>query len=259
MAASALNEDQYGEGSHAEHILEVKDLHIHYGKICALENVSFSVSCGHCVGLLGQNGAGKSTMLKSIAGLIKKDVSGSITWRGKPLKEVRKEIAYLPQSSTTDPLFPITVRGLVELGRYPHVEKRGKWKSEDSEIVEEALTTLKLNDLADRRIHQLSGGQLQRAQIARALAQQAHVLLLDEPYSGLDEPSQEKLGKLLKELAQSGHLLIVCHHDLKSVPELFDHVLLLNREAVAFGPTEETFTEENLNKSFTQLTGAKHV
>ncbi|MGA0368826.1 MAG: metal ABC transporter ATP-binding protein, partial [Kiritimatiellia bacterium] len=204
---------------------------------------------GHCVGLLGQNGAGKSTLVKTLAGLNKK-ISGVVTWSGRPIVNAKAEIAYLPQVDCMDPLFPITVKGLVELGRYPHVGARRKWRRKDSEVVEAALAALKLQDLAGRRLYQLSGGQLQRAHIARALAQEAHVLLLDEPYAGLDEPSQNFLSDLLRDLAANGRLLLICHHDLRAVPSLFDHVLMLNREMVAFGPTAEVFTEENLEKTF---------
>lgn len=233
----------------ARHLLQVENLHVHYGTICALKNVNFQIGCGHCVGLLGQNGAGKSTLVKTLAGLNKK-IAGTVTWSGRPIALSKAEFAYLPQVDSMDPLFPITVKGLVELGRYPHVGGRRRWRAADSEVVEAALSALKLEDLAGRRLYQLSGGQLQRAHIARALAQEAHVLLLDEPYSGLDEPSQNFLSELLQDLASNGRLLLVCHHDLKAVPKLFDHVLMLNREMVAFGPTAETFTPENLEKTF---------
>lgn len=231
------------------HQLTVENLHVHYGAICALADVSFSIGCGHCVGLLGQNGAGKSTLLKSIAGLHNR-FSGSLTWRGQPLTAVRKEIAYLPQTDQVDPFFPLTVRGVVEMGRYPHLGERGAWRTLDTEVVETALETLHLEDLQDRRLFQLSGGQLQRAHIARALAQEAHVLLLDEPFAGLDEPSQRMLGEVLRDLAANGRLLMVCHHDLKAVPELFDTVMLLNRRLVGFGPVDEVFTPEELRKAF---------
>lgn len=233
----------------AAHLLRAENLHVHYGDICALKDVSFSIGCGHCVGLLGQNGAGKSTLLKTIAGLNSR-LQGSVSWRGRPVREVQGEIAYLPQINEFDPLFPLTVRGLVEMGRYPHLGPRGRWRALDSEVVEAALSTLGLAALAGRRLFQLSGGQRQRAHIARALAQEAHVLLLDEPFSGLDEPSQDMLGHLLRELADNGRLLLVCHHDLKRVPELFDTVLLLNRQLVAVGPTAEVFTPANLDKAF---------
>ena len=242
---------ELGESHHPEahHLLQVENLHVHYGNICALKNVSFEIGCGHCVGLLGQNGAGKSTLVKTLAGLNRK-ISGTLRWSGGPLSDAKAEIAYLPQVDSMDPLFPITVRGLVALGRYPHVGARGKWRRADTEVVDAALTALKMEDLSARRLYQLSGGQLQRAHIARALAQESHVMLLDEPFAGLDEPSQNFLSDLLRDLAANGRLLLVCHHDLKAVPALFDHVLMLNREMVAFGPTAEVFSNENLEKTF---------
>lgn len=242
---------QLGESHSPEqhHLLQVENLHIHYGDICALKNVSFEIGCGHCVGLLGQNGAGKSTLVKTLAGLNRK-ITGKVTWSGRPLSEAKAEIAYLPQVDTIDKTFPITVRGLVELGRYPHVGPRKKWRTKDEEVVDVALSALKMEDLQKRRLYQLSGGQLQRAHIARALAQEAHMMLLDEPYAGLDEPSQSFLSELLRDLAENGRLLLVCHHDLKVVPSLFDHVLMLNRELVAFGKTSEVFTNENLTATF---------
>jgi len=231
------------------HQLKVNNLHVHYGDICALKNVNFEIGCGHCVGLLGANGAGKSTLVKALAGLNRK-IDGDMTWSGKPVVEMRQEIAYLPQVEELDRFFPLTVKGLVELGRYPHLGSWKAWRKEDSQVVETALETLRLGDLRDRRLYQLSGGQLQRAQLARALAQEAHVLLLDEPFTGLDEPSQKRMGELMRDLADHGRLLLVCHHDLKVVPDLFDHVMLLNREQIAFGETRDVFVPENLEKAF---------
>jgi len=242
----------------AAHRLQVENLHVHYGKICALKDVSFDIGCGHCVGLLGPNGAGKSTLLKTIAGLNRR-LTGRVRWNGRPVSQVRAEIAYLPQVDDMDRTFPLTVGGLVEMGRYPHLGSRRRWRTLDTEVVEAALEALQMTDLRDRRLFQLSGGQLQRAQIARALAQEAHVLLLDEPFSGLDEPSQHLLGRLLRELAENGRLLMVCHHDLKAVSELFDTVLMLNRRLIRFGPTEETFTEEALREVFPHRKEARNV
>lgn len=242
----------------AAHRLEVENLHVHYGDICALKDVSFEIGCGHCVGLLGPNGAGKSTLLKTIAGLNRK-LTGKVVWHGKPVSEARAEIAYLPQVDDMDRAFPLTVRGLVEMGRYPHLGPRRRWRGLDGEVVDAALGALHMRDLQGRRLYQLSGGQLQRAQIARALAQESHVMLLDEPFSGLDEPSQNLLGDLLRELAENGRLLLVCHHDLKAVPELFDTVMLLKRDLVAFGPTEKVFTEETLREAFPERRGAVDV
>jgi ABC-type Mn2+/Zn2+ transport system ATPase subunit len=231
------------------HRLVVKDLHVHYGDICALRDVNFEIGCGHCVGLLGQNGAGKSTLLKTLAGLNAR-LTGRVEWNGRPVRKVRKEIAYLPQVEFMDLGFPLTVEGLARMGRYPHVGSRGRWRELDDQVVEAALRAVKVEHLRNRRLFQLSGGQLQRAQIARALAQEAHVLLLDEPFAGLDEPSQEQLGELFRDLAGNGRLLMVCHHDLKVVPRLFDTVMLLNRELKAFGPTGEVFIPENLEMAF---------
>jgi ABC-type Mn2+/Zn2+ transport system ATPase subunit len=254
MADTALKSFELTRLGHSHspekaHELRVEDLHVHYGPICALKGVTFRIGCGHSVGLLGQNGAGKSTLLKTIAGLNAR-LSGRVEWSGKPVTEMRHEIAYLPQISQLDPHFPLTVRGLIELGRYPHLGDRGRWTDTDTRIVDSAVATLHLEALSNRRLFQLSGGQLQRAQIARALAQEAHVLLLDEPFSGLDEPSQKLLGSLFRELADNGRLLLVCHHDLKAVPDLFDTILMLNRDMVDFGPTAEVFTPGNLEKTF---------
>ncbi len=234
---------------HPDHELVVEGLSVNYGSICALQEVSFRIGCGHAMGLLGQNGAGKSTLLKAIAGL-NTPLSGKVEWSGRPVTDMRQEIAYLPQLSELDPRFPLTVQGVVELGRYPHLGDTHPWSPSDSEIVEKALTMLQLNDLRGRRLFQLSGGQLQRTQIARALSQGAHVLLLDEPFSGLDEPSQHLLRDLFQELVNRGRLLLVCHHDLKTVPVLFDTVLLLNREMVGVGPTSEVFTEDHLLQTY---------
>jgi ABC-type Mn2+/Zn2+ transport system ATPase subunit len=222
---------------------------VSYRETRALEDVNFATECGRSVALIGPNGAGKSTLLKSLAGLLKPD-AGRILWRGKPLTRSSHEIAYLPQRGDVDWNFPITVRGLVEMGRYPNL---GWWKSyskHDAEIVERALVAMRLQDLEDRQISALSGGQQQRTFIARALAQEAHVLLLDEPFTGLDKPAQETLVKLFHELAIEGRLLIASHHDLLSVPNIFDEVLLLKRKQVAFGAVKEIFTETLIEAAY---------
>jgi len=250
-----LGESHSPESSHT---LAVDKLCLRYGPISALENVSFTIGCGHCVGLLGPNGAGKSSLMKSIAGLLT-PASGSIHWHGRPVQSMRKEIAYLPQNDTVDAGFPLTVRGLVEFGRYPHLGEHRPWRPLDDEVVDAALAALHLNDLQDRRLFQLSGGQRQRANIARALAQEAHVLLLDEPFAGLDEPSQRMLGQVLRDLAAHGRLLLVCHHDLKAVPELFDTVLLLNKALIRFGSVTDAFTPQSLHAAFDKVEGTPHV
>jgi len=236
-------------GSPANHELRVAALTVRYAETLALKGVDLHTHCGRCVALVGPNGAGKSTLMKSLAGLIVPE-TGVITWRGHPLSRSTAEIAYLAQRSQVDWHFPLTVRGLVEMGRFPHLGWWRRFKRSDHDVVDSALESMRLTDLANRQISALSGGQQQRAFVARALAQEAHVLLLDEPFTGLDRPSQELLTELLSLLACGGRLIIAAHHDLASVPEIFDEVLLLNQKAVAFGAVDEVFNDENLSVCF---------
>jgi ABC-type Mn2+/Zn2+ transport system ATPase subunit len=239
-----------GGATHTHHHrLEVLDLSVQYQEVRALEKISFATECGRSMALIGPNGAGKSTLLKSLAGLIPGE-RGKILWRGKPLTRSSHEIAYLPQRGDVDWNFPITVRGLVEMGRYPNLGWWRQYSRHDAEIVERALTSMDLRDLQDRQISELSGGQQQRAFIARALAQEAHVLLLDEPFTGLDKPAQENLSRLFKELTAEGRLLIASHHDLQTVASNFDDVLIIHRHQIAFGPVPEAFTPANIASAY---------
>lgn len=231
------------------HCLEVCDLHAHYGRVCALRGVSFSTRCGRALALVGGNGAGKTTLMKAIVGL-HPGMKGEIRWQGRAVKHSIPEIAYLPQRQEIDWRFPITVRALVETGRYAQLGPLRRLRSADREAVESALETMQLSSLADRQIGALSGGQQQRAFIARALAQEAHVLLLDEPFAGLDHPSSETLAELLRVLTQRGRLVIASHHDLSSVERLFDEVLLLNRRVIAFGSPTEVLRADRLKEAF---------
>ncbi|MEO1857856.1 MAG: metal ABC transporter ATP-binding protein [Rubritalea sp.] len=228
----------------------ITDLCVQYRKISALQNISFRTSCGNRVALIGPNGAGKSTLLKAIAGLVPKS-DGHIRWRGTQIKKWSREFAYLPQREEVDWDFPITVRGLVEMGRYPQL---GMWKhfgEKDTAAVDQALLALDLTGLQGRQIKELSGGQQQRAFLARAIAQDAHVLLLDEPFTGLDRTSSETLGNLLNQLAQEGRLIIASHHDMSTVKDLFNQALLVNKKSCGFGNCAELITEENLAITFT--------
>lgn len=222
------------------HVLTAKNLHVHYGLICALEDVSLEMKCGNAVALLGKNGAGKSTLLKTIAGLIK-GYKGEVIWKDEALskRQRRHEIAYLPQRSEVDWNFPITVRGLVEMGRYPHLGMWKRFSKKDQNAVDQALESLNLEDLQDRHIKELSGGQQQRTFIARALAGESHVILLDEPFAGLDVESQEHLVLLIRKLVDSHHLVIASHHDLMSTNTIFDEAVLLDRKIVASGNVED--------------------
>lgn len=250
MAAHPHIDEHASEGPHR---LSVKDVHIHYGNVCALKNISFETTCGKALALIGGNGAGKTTLLKTLVGLIPVS-SGVVLWRGKPLQNSTHEIAYLPQRADIDWSFPITVRSLVETGRYALLGPWRPFRKMDAEAVDRAMEHMELGSLADRQIGALSGGQQQRAFVARALAQESHVLLLDEPFAGLDEPARENLGRLMRRLVQKGRLVIVSHHDLGTVEKLFDEVMLVNRHLVAFGTPSEVMTAENLKKTFAAST-----
>lgn len=233
----------------SSHELRVEDLTVSYGRIPAIHHIGLSLSCGRCAALIGPNGAGKTTFLKALAGLLARE-SGTIYFHGRAIRGATPDLAYLPQRESLDWDFPITVRGLVEMGRYL---KLGMWKrfgSADRDAVHRAITEMQLDAFAHRQISALSGGQQQRAFLARALAQEAHVLLLDEPFTGLDKPTQGSLSAILRRLTAEGKLVIASHHDTGTVPALFDDAILLNGELIASGPTAEVFTMANLDRTY---------
>jgi ABC-type Mn2+/Zn2+ transport system ATPase subunit len=234
------------------HELVVDGVGVNYRAVRALEDVSFSTSCGSCVALVGPNGAGKSTLLKAVAGLLRAD-TGRILWRGTRVGKWSREIAYLPQREDVDWKFPITVRGVVRMGRYPSTGWWRPFSKIDEVAVDRALDAMDLGGLAQRQISELSGGQQQRVFLARALAQEAHALLLDEPFTGLDRTSKAALATLLRSLAAEGRLVVASHHDLETVRDIYDEVLLLKRRTIAFGGVASTFTDENLNATFGKL------
>jgi len=236
----------------SSHRLHIRDLTVSYHRVPAVHHVTLEMQCGKSIALLGPNGAGKTSFFKAMVGLIKPE-TGSIELGGHGVRSTRRDIAYLPQREAVDWDFPVTVRGLAEMGRYTRLGWWRRFGPADEAAVDMALATMELLELADRQISALSGGQQQRAFLARALAQEAHVMLLDEPFTGLDKPAQDLLGATLRRLAAAGNLVIASHHDLKTVPELFDQVIFLNGELIAFGDTTTTFTETNIDKTFGTL------
>ena len=231
------------------HELVIDQLCVSYRDIVALDHVSLATSCGNRVALVGPNGAGKSTLLKAVAGLVPRR-SGQVLWRGTTVRRWSREFAYLPQREDVDWSFPITVRGLVEMGRYPRLGWWRRFSKQDDRAVDQALEAMGLGELAARQIRELSGGQQQRAFLARAIAQEAHVLLLDEPFTGLDRNASDTLGRLLGQLAHEGRLVIASHHDLNTAPDLFDEALVLNTRPVAFGPARETLSPSVIDSAF---------
>lgn len=227
-------------------LIEIEDLTVSYHRIPAVHHLSLRLPAGVSVGLLGPNGAGKTTLLKAIAGLVSME-TGAVRILSS---NGRLAVAYVPQREVVDWDFPITVRALVEMGRYP---ARGLWRrftAADARVVQEAIEVADLGALAGRQINALSGGQQQRVFLARALAQEASIYLLDEPFSGLDANARAAFAKALRRLRDLGKLVIVSHHDLASVPDLFDRVILLNGELVAEGPVSEVFLPETISRAY---------
>lgn len=223
--------------SHDIHHLKLSNVGHSYGAKVALRDVSIAAQCGQRLALLGPNGAGKSTLIRLLAGLLKSR-KGEIIWRGAPLAQAKREVAYLPQVDHHQKNFPLRVRDVVEMGRFPHLGHFKRFRKIDAEKTEEAIATMQLEDIANRQIDQLSGGQQQRTYIARALAQEAHILLLDEPFNGLDIESRCHLSASLVDLSNLGHLIIASHHQLESVTDIFTHALVLDQKQVTYGDAE---------------------
>jgi ABC-type Mn2+/Zn2+ transport system ATPase subunit len=229
--------------------ISIKGLSVSYDRKIVLTNIFLDLEPGNVYGIIGPNGAGKSTLFKAILGLI--DVnSGAILINGEPIESQRKNIVYVPQKDEVDWQFPATVMDIVMMGRYPHKKLFQRMNRQDEEAAIEALRQIGIEHLKNRQIGELSGGQQQRVFLARALCQGAGILLLDEPFVGVDMTTEEKIISILKNLAAEGKTLLVVHHDLSTVPAYFDKVILINQRLIAAGDTETTFTEENISKAY---------
>ncbi len=229
--------------------VDVREIWAGYGSHSVLEGVSFTIERGCLAGLVGPNGSGKSTLLKVMLGLIR-PWRGQVYIYGKPGRPGHGRVGYAPQSELVDWDFPVTVAEVVLMGRYGRLGLLRRPGRRDREVAMDALERVRLTDRAQRRIGELSGGEQRRALIARALAQEADLLLLDEPLAGLDATAQHDLLKLLEDLRHEGKTLFVATHDLSCVAADFDHAVLLNRKVVAFGRPAEVFTETNLSLAF---------
>ncbi|MEE6282137.1 metal ABC transporter ATP-binding protein [Georgenia sunbinii] len=224
-----------------------------YGETPALWDVSLEVPRGRLVGIVGPNGAGKSTLLKVIMGQLA-PVAGRVTVFGRPIDQARHLVGYLPQRSSVDWDFPTDARDVVEMGTYGRLGWLRRPGAQQRRIAERALARVGIADLADRQIGQLSGGQQQRVFLARALAQDAPLYLADEPFAGVDYVTERAVIDVLRELRDEGRTVVVVHHDLASVADYFDSVVLLNHHLVAAGPTATTFTPQNTARTYGRAT-----
>ncbi len=217
----------------------------------ALWNASFQVPRGTVTALVGVNGAGKSTLFKAIMGFVPA-ARGKIRILGLPVQEALRKnlVAYVPQSEEVDWSFPVLVEDVVMMGRYGHMGFLRRPKRADHEAVEEALRRVNMQEFRHRQIGELSGGQRKRVFLARALAQDGQVILLDEPFTGVDVRTEEQIVALLKELRDEGRVMLVSTHNLGSVPEFCDRTVLVKGTVLAYGPTRTTFTRENLQEAF---------
>lgn len=230
-------------------VLEVHDLTVSYDRKPVLWDIDLSLPKGQLIGIIGPNGAGKSTLIKAVMGLIPNS-SGYIKIFDDELDNVRNRISYVPQRESVDWDFPASVLDVVLMGRYGKLGLFRRPRKADKEVAMDSLRKVGMDAYAKRQISQLSGGQQQRVFLARALAQQADLYFMDEPFAGVDAATETAIITLLREMTQKGKTVVVVHHDLQSAPQYFDWVILLNMRLVANGPTEDTFTTELLRETY---------
>ncbi|MCI3920010.1 metal ABC transporter ATP-binding protein [Paenibacillus sp. TRM 82003] len=229
--------------------LTVNGLTVAYQKKPVLEDVSFSIPEGRLIGIVGPNGAGKSTLIKAILGLLPA-VEGDVRIYGKTYKEQRKLIGYVPQRESVDWDFPTDALDVVTMGTYGRLGWFQRPGAKERQSAMEALRKVGMEEYANRQISQLSGGQQQRIFLARALAQDAKLYFMDEPFVGVDAATEKAIVTLLNELKREGKTVLVVHHDLATVSEYFDWLLLLNKTVVDVGPTADVFTTEKLQRTY---------
>ena len=232
--------------------IEARDLTVAYDARPVLRSASFTLESGQLLSVVGPNGAGKSTLLKAMLGLIEPDY-GAVSFFGRPIDRVRHRIAYVPQIEAVDWDFPVTVAEVVRMGRY--ADARGFWgwfrrpTSADRRAAREALERVGMTDFARRHIRRLSGGQQRRVFLARALCQGADLLLLDEPFAGVDAKTEATLFALIEDMRNAGKTVLIVNHDLQ-ILDRFDRVLMLNQRVIACGPPEEVVNDANLAATY---------
>ncbi|WP_298431157.1 manganese/iron ABC transporter ATP-binding protein [uncultured Jannaschia sp.] len=221
------------------------------GGVVALRDASFELPTGTIAGLVGVNGAGKSTLFKALMGFLPVR-SGSVTLLGRPVAQALREnlVAYVPQAEEVDWTFPVLVRDVVMMGRFGHMGFLRRPSAADHAAVASALYRVAMSDYADRQIGALSGGQKKRVFLARALAQDGRVILLDEPFTGVDVQTEDAIVALLREMRDEGRVMLVSTHNLGSVPQFCDRTVFVKGTVLAYGPTDEIFTQANLQRAF---------
>ncbi|MEL6897544.1 MAG: ABC transporter ATP-binding protein [Planctomycetota bacterium] len=229
--------------------LSIYDLTVAYHRKPVLWDISVDLPAGQLIGIVGPNGAGKSTMIKAVLDLIPK-TSGRVMVFGKPYAKNRHRVGYVPQRESVDWDFPINALEVVTMGLYREIGWMMPVRRRHRDAAREALRRVGLEQFAKRQISQLSGGQQQRTFLARALVQDADLYLMDEPFAAVDAATEAAIIDILQEMRKRGKTVVVIHHDLQTVPEYFDHLMLLNMRVVACGPTEKVFTKENLQKTY---------
>lgn len=238
--------------------LAIRGVTVSYGEKPAVFSVDGTFPAGAMTAIIGPNGAGKSTLLKAALGVIPR-LSGEVTVFGQPIETSRARIAYVPQRASVDWDFPTTVIDVVLMGLYRQVGLLGRLTGVQRAKAQACLARVGMADFADRQIGQLSGGQQQRVFLARALAQEADLYLLDEPFAGVDAATERAIIDVLKSLKADGKAVVCVHHDLATVARYFDHVFLINVRKVAEGPVTTTFTGANLNATYGGRLAATHI
>lgn len=214
-----------------------------------LQNISFALPSSQAIAIIGPNGAGKSTLLKALMNLLPQ-VSGEVSFFGEPLKKQYRNLAYVPQREEVDWDFPICVLDVVLMGRHGHLKFWQRPNKQDQQLALQSLERVGMQAFAQRQISQLSGGQQQRVFIARALTQQAKLYLMDEPFAGIDIATEKAIVMLFKQLKSEQQTLVCVHHDLNTLKDYFDWVIMINNGLIAYGPLNEVLTLDNLNRTY---------
>ncbi len=232
-----------------EIIIDVEDLTLAYNENPVVWDADAQIINNSRTAIIGPNGAGKSTFLKGILGLIK-PLAGEVKIMGKSPKDARKHIAYIPQTASVNWDFPTNVLDVVLMGRYKSlgwIKRPGK---KDMEIAKEALNKMGMYEYKNRQISELSGGQRQRVFLARAICSDAQIYFMDEPLAGVDMTTEKIIMDTIKEFQANGKTIVAVHHDLNTIKEYFDHLVIINRRVIAYGPMDQVFTEENLQIAY---------